>query len=100
LDKLLHDSRALLAPGGHLALILPYDRKEYLTECIRKENLFPSKEISVIPVPGAQPKRILIELTAEPSASPMLTGRLTIEIARHQYTDEYIRLTKDFYLKM
>lgn len=100
LDKLLHDSRALLAPGGRLALILPYDRKEYLTECIRKENLFPSKEISVIPVPDAQPKRILIELTAEPSASPMLTGRLTIEIARHQYTDEYIRLTKDFYLKM
>lgn len=100
LDRLLHDSRSLLAPGGRLALILPYDRMENLADCIRKENLFLSKEISVIPVPGAQPKRILIELTAEPPASPVSTGQLTIEIARHQYTDEYISLTKDFYLKM
>jgi len=25
---------------------------------------------------------------------------LVIEISRHQYTDDYINLTKDFYLKM
>ncbi|MCD7848911.1 MAG: methyltransferase [Parabacteroides sp.] len=100
LDALLHDGRKLLAPGGRLALILPYDRKEHLMDCIRKENLFPSREISVIPVPGAQPKRILIELTAEMPASPVSTGELTIEIERHRYTGEYIDLTKDFYLKM
>ncbi|MES2852077.1 MAG: tRNA (adenine-N(6)-)-methyltransferase, partial [Bacteroidota bacterium] len=27
-------------------------------------------------------------------------GELIIETSRHQYTPEYIELTKDFYLKM
>lgn len=100
LEDLLQDSRKLLAPQGRIALILPYDQKERLTDCIRTYQLFLSKETSVIPVPGAQPKRLLAELTADPPASPASSDRLTIEIARHQYTDEYIRLTKDFYLKM
>lgn len=100
LEDLLQDSRKLLAPQGRIALILPYDQKERLADCIRTQNLFLSKEISVIPVPGAEPKRLLAELTADPLASPVFTGQLTIEIARHQYTDEYISLTKDFYLKM
>lgn len=100
LEKLLQDSRKLLAPQGRIALILPYDQKGHLVDYLQAQNLFLSKTMDVIPVPGAQPKRILAELTAEPSASPASSGQLTIEIARHQYTDEYIRLTKDFYLKM
>lgn len=100
LEDLLQDSRRLLAPQGRIALILPYDQKERLADCIRTQNLFLSKETSVIPVPGAEPKRLLAELTAEPPASPVRSDRLAIEIARHQYTDEYVNLTKDFYLKM
>ena len=91
LEDLLQYSRKLLAPQGRIALILPYDQKDRLTDCIQTQNLFLSKEVSVIPVPDAQPKRLLAELTSD---------RLTIEIARHRYTDEYINLTKDFYLKM
>lgn len=100
LEDLLQDSRKLLAPQGRIALILPYDQKERLTDCIRTQNLFLSKETSVIPVPGAEPKRLLAELTAEPPVFPTFSSQLTIEIARHQYTNEYVSLTKDFYLKM
>ncbi|MDE7064975.1 MAG: hypothetical protein K2O70_05820, partial [Desulfovibrionaceae bacterium] len=74
--------------------------KERLADCIRAQHLFLSKEVSVIPVAGAQPKRLLAELSTDTSASPTFSSRLTIEMARHQYTDEYIDLTKDFYLKM
>ena len=100
LEDLLQYSRKLLTPQGRIALILPYDQKDRLTDCIQTQNLFLSKEVSVIPVPDAQPKRLLAELTSEPPASPAFSDRLTIEIARHRYTDEYINLTKDFYLKM
>ena len=100
LEDLLQYSRKLLAPQGRIALILPYDQKDRLTDCIQTQNLFLSKEVSVIPVPDAQPKRLLAELTSEPPTSPTFSDRLTIEIARHRYTDEYINLTKDFYLKM
>lgn len=100
LEDLLQDSCKLLAPQGRIALILPYDQKERLADCIRTYHLFLSKETSVIPVPGAEPKRLLVELTAESTAPSVCSDQLTIEIARHQYTDEYISLTKDFYLKM
>jgi tRNA1Val (adenine37-N6)-methyltransferase len=30
----------------------------------------------------------------------LVANELVIEINRHEYTDEYINLTKDFYLKM
>lgn len=100
LETLLRDSRKLLAPGGHIALILPYDQKERLYTSIRKESLFLSKEVAVISTLGALPKRLLVELATGPPATPSLSGLLTIETAPLHYTDEYIALTKDFYLKM
>ena len=53
----------------------------------------------VIPIPGAHPKRLLVELSPA-STDTKNRNTLTIEEARHQYTPEYIALTKDFYLKM
>lgn len=100
LETLLQDSCKLLTPQGRIALILPYDQKEHLSDCIRRQNLFLSKETFVIPILNAQPKRILVELTTKATGLPIFSSQLTIEIARHQYTDEYIHLTKDFYLKM
>lgn len=100
LESLLKDSHQLLSPQGRIALILPYDQKDYLESCIEKEGLFLSKEVDVIPVIGAQPKRLLIELKKEKPITSVTPSELTIEIARHQYTEEYIRLTKAFYLKM
>lgn len=100
LEELLQDSRKLLAPQGRIALILPYDRKKHLADCIRTQELYLSKETAVIPVSGAEPKRLLVELKADPPASSVCSDRLVIERTGHQFTDEYIRLTQDFYLKM
>lgn len=100
LEKLLQDSRKLLTSQGRIALILPYDQKEHLEDCIQREELFLSKETAVIPILDAQPKRLLIELTTKTTNISTTFNQLTIEIARHQYTDEYINLTKDFYLNM
>lgn len=99
LQELLHDCRPLLAPGGHIALILPYDQKDQLETFIQNECLFLTKETEVIPIPGAIPKRLLVELATEPVATTEY-NQLTIEVSRHQYTDDYICLTRDFYLKM
>lgn len=100
LETLLRNSHQLLAPQGSISLILPYDQKDYLNTCIEKEKLFLYKEVNVIPTIGAQPKRLLVELKSEQPSSPVISTELTIEISRHQYTEEYIHLTKAFYLKM
>jgi tRNA1Val (adenine37-N6)-methyltransferase len=39
----------------------------------------------------------LLELSVE--ELPLQTNVLVIELARHQYSEEYISLTRDFYLK-
>ena len=46
----------------------------------------------------AEVKRSLLEFSLH--SKEQITTALTIEISRHQYTQEYINLTKDFYLKM
>ena len=43
-------------------------------------------------------KRSLIAMTF--SESDIIINELVIENARHDYTEDYINLTKDFYLKM
>lgn len=100
LESLLRESNQLLSPQGKIALILPFDQKDYLESCIEKEGLYLSKEIDVIPIIGAQPKRLLVELKKERPITSVIPSELTIEIARHKYTEEYIHLTKAFYLKM
>lgn len=61
-------------------------------------NLYPSRVTRVKGNPTAEIKRSLLEFSF--SENQMDISELTIEKERHEYTDEYIGLTKDFYLKM
>lgn len=99
LPDLLRNGHSLLKPDGRLALILPYDQRDHLLACLRKEGLFLSKETAVIPTPGARPKRLLAEVSPVAAVSPFPTS-LTIEIQRHTYTPEFSRLVSAFYLHL
>lgn len=99
LPDLLRDSRALLTPQGRLALILPYDRRDYLLACGREVSLFVSRETAVLPTPGSCPKRLLVELSQVPAAFPF-SSQLTIELERHRYTLEFSELVRAFYLHL
>jgi len=48
--------------------------------------------------PSSEIKRSLIAFSFQ-KKDPMV-NELIIESSRHDYTDDYIALTKDFYLKM
>ena len=95
---LLRGSKQLLTANGRIALILPFEQLETLLDIALSYQLYPCKRTDVIPQPGAAPKRLLIEL-AEQKADYIPTS-LIIEEARHQYTEAYKTLTRDFYLKM
>ena len=47
---------------------------------------------------GCAPKRVLMEFKKQPAVS--VESCLVVELSRHIYSEEYIALTKDFYLKM
>ncbi|MDR1403908.1 MAG: methyltransferase [Tannerellaceae bacterium] len=99
LSSLLSGSKSLLAPDGRIALVFPCLREKELIETILENKLNMVRKTEVIPVPKASPKRLLIELSANLSA-PCVCDILVIEESRGQYTADYIKLTKDFYLKM
>lgn len=99
LSDLIREAQTLLSPSGRIALVLPYERQEEVKALASANHLYICRQTDVIPTPGAAPKRLLVELsTTEENIKNRDT--LTIEEARHQYTPEYIALTKEFYLKM
>jgi tRNA1Val (adenine37-N6)-methyltransferase len=97
LEALLAQGRELLSPGGRLALILPAGREEELRAAACRNGLYGLRQTLLIPRPGAQPKRLLTELSPTPCPA-CETGTLLLEEARHQYSPAYRALTQDFYL--
>lgn len=99
LPSLIKDSYFLLSTTGRIALVLPYEQLGEVEDIAHENALYISRQTAVIPTPGAQPKRLLIELSATDTDTKN-RDTLIIEEARHQYTPDYIALTKEFYLKM
>jgi tRNA1Val (adenine37-N6)-methyltransferase len=94
----LRNAGRLLAEDGKIALITPFDNvKEIIEECVFN-NLNISRKIDVVSVEGLPPKRVLWELVKHPCQ--LLENNLVIEVAPGVYSDEYVNLCKDFYLKM
>ncbi|MDD4114150.1 MAG: methyltransferase [Massilibacteroides sp.] len=98
LADLLSDSLKILAPKGRIAIILPYDQEQELTGQAKLHQIHIKRKTGIRPKPESEYKRLLVELTREKVECQ--TEELTIEKAHHEYTKEYISLTKDFYLKM
>ena len=98
-DELLEGVVRLLTYNGRFCVIIPMDMSESLKARAAVLDLFPSKQLDVITTPGKPPKRTLLEFVFN---SGVICNRteLLLEIQRHQYSPEYIELTKDFYLNM
>ncbi len=104
-NDLLEHSARLLNSGGSLSVVLPVNEGNQLIELAPKYGFSLTHLTEVHPTPTAPPKRLLLQFVMQNSQlnhSSLLISHssLTIEIARHQYTPEYIALTRDFYLKM
>lgn len=99
LSQLLNGSRKLLTPNGKVSLILPASQQDELNELLPSSRLFKTRETLILPTPQSAPKRILVELSANQAKTCEKT-QLIIEEGRHQYTNDYKELTKDYYLKM
>lgn len=100
-DDLLQHSARLLNSEGSLSVILPINEGLQLIELAPKYEFTLTQLVHVHPTPTSEPKRLLMHFIKQSTKnSSILNSKLTIELARHQYTPEYIALTKNFYLKM
>ena len=97
-NELLKGVSKILSKKGKFAVIIPFKEEQGFVELAKENNLFLNRVCHVKGNPSSAFKRSLLEFSFEDKK--LKKENLTIEIKRHQYTDEYINLTKDFYLKM
>jgi len=88
----------LLSENGIFAVIIPFKEEEKFIALAYDFELHPFKITRVKGTPTTEIKRSLLAFSK--TQKQTLVDELIIEMARHQYTEEYIDLTKDFYLKM
>lgn len=97
-DHLLHSVSKLLSKHGMFSVIIPYNQEEIFVGIASKVNLFPHNILHVKGNPSSEIKRSLMVFSF--SKKYLKIEELIIETSRHDYTLDYIDLTKDFYLKM
>jgi len=96
--QLVESASKLLSKPGIFAVIIPFKEEEKFVDLASKAHLFPKRILHVKGNPNTEIKRSLIEFSFD--QNDLKIEELIIETSRHQYTEAYINLTKDFYLKM
>jgi len=97
-EDLVEAANLLLSENGIFAVIIPFKEEEKFITLAKDFELHPFKITRVKGTPTTEIKRSLLAFSK--TQKQTLIDELIIETARHQYTEEYIDLTKDFYLKM
>lgn len=97
-EHLVESVSKLLSEGGVFSVIVPFKEEEDFVGLALKQKLFQNRTLHVKGNTDSTIKRSLIEFSF--TKKPSITETLVIETSRHQYTQEYINLTKYFYLNM
>ncbi len=97
-EHLIYAVSKLLSENGIFSLILPFSEEQQFIALSSEIGLFPKRITRIKGTPLATIKRSLMEFSFQ--KTEVSTSDLVIETARHQHTQDYMQLTKDFYLKM
>lgn len=98
-EDLIEAADLLLSENGIFSVIIPFKEEEKFIALAKDFDLFPMKITHVKGTPTTEIKRSLLAFSRN-SIENFPVDELVIETSRHIYTEEYISLTKDFYLKM
>ena len=97
-SDLIEAADLLLSENGILSVIIPFKEELNFLKIASDFELYPFKITRVKGTPTSELKRSLMAFSRQ--IKDVVTDELVMEISRHNYTPEYIALTKDFYLKM
>lgn len=94
--ELLEFAKERLSEQGRISLVLPADTEAALTRYARMCGLYLFKIVRVRTVPRKQPIRIIAEFSFQRCDSP--SDETLIIQSECRYTEQYLALTRDFYL--
>ena len=97
-EDLINGVATILAKNGNFCTIIPAREKQSFIAIAQQKGLYLNRICYVKGTPNTEVKRVLLSFSFADKI--LQEEHLTIELARHHYTQEYTTLTKDFYLKM
>lgn len=98
-EGLINSVKRLLNNEGVFSIILPINEGKTFQELAFKNMLFLHRVCTVYPTPIKNPKRLLMEFSLQEGS--LTEESIVIEQGnRHEYSKDYITLTKDFYLNL
>lgn len=95
MDDLIISVVKLLSDSGEFCLIQPIKEGSIFIEVCEKHGLFLNKLVRVRTKEGREDKRLLLSLSKFKRS--IVTGLLCIQNSEGKYTDDYIRMTNDYY---
>lgn len=97
-EGLLKSVNMLLATGGRLQVIMPYVEGNIFIAEAQEHGFYCNNILKIRPLPTSEIRRLI--LTFSRQKQKVSEKFLTIEHGkRHEFTDEYKNLTKEYYLK-
>lgn len=98
-NELLSGVKKQLSDQGKFNLVIPFSKASEVINLAEQQGLFPIEVVQVRGNNTAAIKRNLISFQHQKPIS-IKESELVIEISRHQYTEAYKDLVKDFYLNL
>lgn len=96
-DELARAVERLLASDGRFSTVYPTEEASVFQEIAKTKGLYLNRLMRVRGTPRVAFKRIFMGFSRRETA--IEEKELTIETAPQQFTEDYMRLTSDFYLK-
>ncbi|WP_299124971.1 methyltransferase [uncultured Tenacibaculum sp.] len=97
-EDLLAGVSKILSTNGLFSVIIPFKEEKSFVQLAKENELFVQRVCRVKGNETSEIKRSMLTFSFQ--EQEVKEEELIIEKERHQYTDAYIELTKDFYLKM
>ena len=98
--ELINVSYRITTARGRLAVIIPYQTEKEFLHIASQEGFFLKRLLRVKPTPKKDFVRSVIELYKNEVADTEMSRMIIEDGGRHAYSDDYIHLTKDFYLAL
>lgn len=96
-DDLVSAAERLLNPDGRLSVVLPTDCAQQFRR-VAFERVWLTRIMDVVTREGEAPKRTMMEFRLSDATLMPRAACLTIQAADGSYTEDYRRLTEQFYL--
>jgi len=98
--ELIENASKLISKAGCFSVILPYAEMDNFCQLAVNSGFYSRRILYVKPTPAKTFVRVLIEFVKENNAQVIKTEMIIEDKGRHGYSDDYIAMTKEFYVKI